>query len=471
MATVLSSRSTLHDFLLDLLTFPCGTVEILTIEFRCGDEHSIGRVVSPARVTSAIVDPPSIPLYAHPGPLVIRLTLQAIIADDAEAALTIAALGFHTFVTAVLEPPESQSPRVEYVSLPVQVKPDAPSRSVIVTVDVPPDASLVGHVVSILRMSIAGQPVAGLDLPAPLCIQSAITAPLFLPLRGFGTYLMFSPAVSSRGTIFVPQTGKTCVVLSADGDLMPFIDVEGLGMSSETVSAGVCDVSNLLFLADADTNAGALVAVDQTSTVLRWRTSEAHCKGYAGVAVLSNFGVLISASIGENVLHAFRISDGALLATIPSDVRDSPSSVASHSATGFVYVAYPKSIVQYRWDGSTLTPLGLVSAASRERGEKRGISVMPARDSHSCAHLLIGTWGGGHLDVLSIPDHRIVFSGRFTYVSACGSRQNINFRGLSADPNGAVMLVCDRYSNLLLCLPWSVDDLSRPETASSDEDH
>jgi hypothetical protein len=460
----------LRGHLEDLHSIPVAPVEPRIIELRAGEDGHIGSVFDPDGATVLGVQVKGIPApFSRPESfhfsLVLRPALTATHPEREAAALE--SIAHHVSVAAILEPPveTAEAPHASTLqALPFITKPSPSSRCVVVTVVLPKTGpSLVGYSVCISRVTIAGQAVQ-LDfaLPVRAVIVAGLSSPLWLPAPGFGAYQIFTPAVSRCGNLFVPQYYKPFCVFNCDGTPIPAPDISGLGLLSadSITAAGICDLTNTLFLGDCSLP-GGIVALDQDSYSVRWAAPAETLRGCSGIAVLSPQGVVVAASKSDRMLHVFRIMDGALLASVPAGGEGPLVSAAADPETSTVFVGHKNIVFSYAWDGASLSPIGEVEAAGRgENYEYRALAVMPPAHGASVSHLLVATWGSGEFIALSLPDYHVAFRGPFRCpISPGGAPVTVNFRGIAADPTGRAVVICERIRETVFVVPWPMETL------------
>jgi hypothetical protein len=289
--------------------------------------------------------------------------------------------------------------------------PAAGGRSVGVSVLVPASAGRDSKVM-IRNISVVCQPVTnGQSLSAHVYVVTGMLAPLRLEEA-----VMYesTPVISGDGTLYVPRYGCSDVlVFSADGTPLPSLSVACLGLSKSACGAAFCDASATLLLADVNSAASKLVAVDAVSRAVRWSTGlGSNCYG---IAALPAQGLVIVSVYSVNMLRVHMIDDGAVFATTPAD---DPAFIAADSSSATLYVSTGDTVTAFRWSRSTLVPEGAVDAAG-EAETYRPLAVVPPAPGQHTSYLIVGTYSDATLLVLSLPDRRLVHTHTHTGGDAC----------------------------------------------------
>jgi hypothetical protein len=199
-----------------------------------------------------------------------------------------------------------------------------------------------------------------------------------LQLKGIATHPYSTPVVSSDGTLYAPRYGAPDVlVFSADGTPLPSLSVASFGLSLYTCEAAFDADTATLLLADECDLDSKLVAVDEASRVVRWKTGLGTGLGGScyGIAVLPAQGLVISSVYDADELGVHRIADGALVTTTP--IHD-PSFVAADPATATLYVSTGMQVSAFRWNGSALVSEGVVGATGDSTDWRPLAVVLPA---------------------------------------------------------------------------------------------
>jgi DNA-binding beta-propeller fold protein YncE len=314
-------------------------------------------------------------------------------------------------------------------------------RGVSVSVPIPAGAGRNSQVV-INAVTVARQPVvSGLSLPMAFSVVAGMHAPLILKgaVSGSGT-----PVITSDGTLYVPNPKCPSVqVFSADGTPLPPLYVGSVGLSKQTRAAAYVNSSNTLLLADCNGDSSKLVAVDMTRHL--WTKVPGMLDDALGIAVLSQQGVVVVSSIQDDMLHAYRLSDGTRIASVNVTWC---TYLASDPAAATIYVSSGtqerQSVVANRWDGTRLVADGTVEAAG-VAPNNRLLAVMPPDPGLHTSYLIVGTFNTPALHVISLPDRRLFHTHTL---------EGMGVMGLAADPSGNALAVCDFASAAVHVLPW-----------------
>jgi hypothetical protein len=316
--------------------------------------------------------------------------------------------------------------------------PVAGGRSVTVSVPVPASAGSDSKVM-IRSISVAGQPVTqGQSLPGHAAVVTGMLAPLRLDEAANNNASM--PVISCDGTLYAPKYGSPDVlVISADGTPLPALLVASLGLSTGTRSAAFDDSTATLLLADSNSAASKLVAVDAVSMAVRWSTELAG--NFSGMAVLPAQGLVVVSVYTTHELRVHRLADEAIVAIASAN---GPTFIAADPSTAMLYVSTYLRVTAFRWNGGALVSEGVVEAAG-DAGSSRPLAVVPPAPGERTSYLVVGSFGTPTLLVLSLPDRRLVHTHTL---------KGMKITGLAADPSGCALAVCDGASKALHVLPW-----------------
>ncbi len=73
------------------------------------------------------------------------------------------------------------------------------------------------------------------------------------------------------------------------------------------------------------------------------------------------------------------------------------------------------------------------------------LAVMPPAPGLRTSYLIVGTAGSPDLQLISLPDRRLVHTHTL---------EGMKVTGLAADPSGTALAVCDGLSKAVHVLPW-----------------
>jgi hypothetical protein len=106
------------------------------------------------------------------------------------------------------------------------------------------------------------------------------------------------------------------MVFSADGTPFSSLSLACFGLSNAASEVSFDITSSTLLLADANSTASKLVALDAVSRVVRWSTGlGGSCYG---MAVLPAQGLVVASALDEKKLRVHRLTNGALVTTAPA---------------------------------------------------------------------------------------------------------------------------------------------------------
>jgi hypothetical protein len=264
-----------------------------------------------------------------------------------------------------------------------------------------------------------------------------------------------TPVITSDGTLYAPKltdgTPPDVRVFAFDGTPLPPLPLKTLGLSPNTVTAafvagldGLKKDTDMLLFADAnDVVASKLVAVDAATRKVRWSTAlGGRCYG---IAVLSAQGVVVASNMFDEKLHAHRLSDGAGIASIATNIL-LPMFVAADPATATVYAGGYGKVSAFRWNGAALVFDRIVETAGVGY---RPLAVVPPGPAPApgqrTSYLVVGTYRFPTLHVFSLPDHHLVHTHEL---------EEMEVAGLAADPFGTALAVCNAASKAIHVLPW-----------------
>jgi len=457
----------LRDFIWSCFsTLPRSPVEptMIALTLNYSNDRAIGLVDAPCGVRADNILVRGLAKFVQLGrPLRFELVLSDSSLYLSPTKINIAAdsIAFHTSVDVLLV---RKSKSRHNLMLHATLTPEFPQNDtssivilsvfVSVTVDLPQD-TCVGDEVVISGVSFAGQAVA-LCVPLRLQVLTGMHAPLQLKIS-LGA--QNTPVITSDGTMFVPKHGTFDVrAFAADGTPLPLLRLADLGVSFDcSCSAAFVDgfgestgmlLFRLLFSA-SDGILEKLVAVDVRSKTIRWSTvlGGGDC---GGIAVLPAHGVVVSSDYESCKLFIHRLSDGTHLASVDSEF---PFYAAADPATSSVYINTSYEVTSYLWDGTALV-VDEVLGAVGSTGDCRPLAVVPPAPGsklgqHSTSprtsYLVVGTWNSSTLLILSLPDHRLVYTHEL---------EGMKVMGLAADPSGTALAVCDTVAKAIHVLPW-----------------
>ncbi len=75
----------------------------------------------------------------------------------------------------------------------------------------------------------------------------------------------------------------------------------------------------------------------------------------------------------------------------------------------------------------------------------RPLAMIPPSPGLRTSYLIVGTYGSPTLNILSLPDRRLVHTHTL---------EGMQITGLAADPSGIALAVCDFRSKAVHVLPW-----------------
>jgi hypothetical protein len=411
---------------------------VLRIDVDIGSSVSdvSAQVIAPRGVLARHLEVRSLPKHARPGrPIQFDLVLSADYPCTAPAELEAAATSLVplVYVDILLVCGQVSQPLLATLA------PTVGGRSVIVSVPVPASAGRDSKVV-ICDISIAGQSVMhGHSLPVFFAVVTGMLAPL--RLEGASGNRACAPVISANGVLFCPRFNKPDVaVFSADGTPLPFLPVAGFGMSKSTRVASFDEDTTTLLLADENVDGSSnVVATNAVSRTVHWTLRlDGVC---FGIAVLFSQGLVVSCTFLPKKLQVHRLSDGAHVATEPAD---RPSFIATDPATAILFVSTANKVSSFRWNGGSLVPEGVIKGAGNAT-QWRPLTVVPPAFGLNASHLVVGTFGVSTLLILSLPDRQLVH----THVL-----EGVQIVGLTSDPSGTALAVCDSSSNAVHVLPW-----------------
>jgi hypothetical protein len=423
-----------------ITALPVGPVEpvVFRVDFDIDSLISqistIGTVIAPRGVLARHVEVRSLPKHARPGETLrfdLALTADYPCTAPAELEAAAASLVPHVYAVVSLMSGEVSQPLLATLA------PAADGRGVNVSVSVPVSAGRDSKVV-IRGISVAGQQVTqGQSLPAHAAVVMGMLVPL--RLEDAANDAVCTPVISGDGTLYAPRYGSPDVlVCSADGTPLPPLPVASLGLSTGSRSAAFDDATTMLLLADSNSAASRLVAMDATSRAVRWSTGS---RFIYGIAVLPTQGLVVASVLDANELGVYRLADGAFVSKVHAD---HPTLIACDSARATLYVNTGTQVSAFRWNGSTLVSEGVVEAAGN-KGYARPLAVTPPAPGQRTSYLVVGTIRTPTLLILSLPDRRLFHTHTL---------EGMKVVGLAADPSGTAMAVCDAESNAIHVLPW-----------------
>jgi len=293
-------------------------------------------------------------------------------------------------------------------------------------------------------------------MPFHVPVRLRVVTSIHAPLRLEGAVNIAStPVITSDGTLYAPKltdgTPPDVRVFAFDGTPLPPLPLKTLGLSPNTVTAafvagldGLEKDTDMLLFADAnDVVASNLVAVDAATRKVRW--SAALGGRCYGIAVLSAQGVVVASNMFDEKLHAHRLSDGAGIASIATNIL-LPMFVAADPATATVYAGGYGKVSAFRWNGAALVFDRIVETAGVGY---RPLAVVPPgpapAPSQRTSYLVVGTYRFSTLHVFSLPDHHLVHTHEL---------EEMEVAGLAADPFGTALAVCNAASKAIHVLPW-----------------
>jgi hypothetical protein len=403
---------------------------------------AIGEVIAPCAPPASAV---FVTVPSHIGraasSLLICLGLQwdTPTTNEKAALISLASLAQHASVRVQLRCFRDGGVRV--CDLAATFALDAPSLGVVATVPLPSGLQ-AGDEVRVCSVAYAGTPISSpLALPASAWVVSIVT-PLTLPTP-FLSYIGETPAITSDGTVFVPQStgGSTrfCIFACDGTEVHNAWEPEALplGYRPATSAIAVCEATGSLVLASRSMR--RIVCLDLKSHVTRWSVDgSSEDAEFLGVAVLQAHGVVVAGAYNKCDLRCYSIVDGAYLCTV-STGTEQPVIVAAgglqHPEAVFVSTERA-SVLQLRWNAglARLEPGREVAAARETRHRNyRLLTVMPPVPGKSVSHLLVGTWGTPELLVISLPDCTLVHTHEMLGISTTG---------IAADPSGMLLVVC-----------------------------
>jgi hypothetical protein len=262
-------------------------------------------------------------------------------------------------------------------------------------------------------------------------------------LRGAGFYIQ-TPAVSAAGIVYVPKCGQDVLVFSSEGLALPPIQV-----LDEVIALAFDDTSETLLLTSASGSSSKVVALDNTTGVVRWKSAADTVNHCLGAAVYLNHAIIAH----RNALSIFRISDGSLLSSISCH---NPKFISCDAVTGRIFVSLMDDGVNHRvgvfsWDadGCTLIPSGMVTCLPSAQ-TSRPLAVVPALGRCTPAHLVVGSGGSRTLHIVELNSLELVSTKELP-------RGKGDVKGLAADPFGNALIVCSGESKAAEVFRWPLE--------------
>ena len=174
----------------------------------------------------------------------------------------------------------------------------------------PPQAGSFSVVIE--SLSIAGAALPG--FPAIISVNEGVKAPWVVPVAS-QTYV--TPCVLSGGDVVAPARSGGVVVIDPEGRgarKLLAAPLEGIRPGSIAVASAYDEASETLFLGTEASRMSQLIAMDASGSRVKWATPEGLICDCCGIAVLPRHGIVVACSKNDHhSLHAFRISDGALV--------------------------------------------------------------------------------------------------------------------------------------------------------------
>jgi hypothetical protein len=304
----------------------------------------------------------------------------------------------------------------------------------------------------IFSLSVAGCPVSAvynvggalIDLPFAVPISSGLTAPMKLSAPdAFSSGAAKNPAVSGDGSIYALKLGHAFLLaFDCEGSKLGSATALGsVGLSNSGVAAAVSDETDTLFLADYSTSESVLVAVDlATRTHVRWSVTPDGCYG---LAVLPRPALVISSSQMTNKLSAFCIMDGKLVSEL--SMPETPRVMAADASTDTVYISVGNKIMSVCWNGASLIDSGEVGAAGNGISY-RPVAVVPPGPRTTSSYLVVGTHEEDEILIIALPERTLVHTHHL--------EDGVRVAGLTGDPAGGALVICDHNSAYIHVLSW-----------------
>ena len=369
-----------------------------------------------------------------------------------ELELSLGQLAGSTLVEVSLE-----EPGVGVQPLYASVTVDVERGCLAVVFTVPAGASAAAHMVLTAIVVAGQQPVAAL-LPVNIAMCQGMRAPL--RLRDASPACYVSPCMSRGSVLFVPPGhGPGVRVFDCAGSESRSIPVVDLGLANSTCWAAYADEETpTLLLADCHSSS-RVVAVDPSTRLVRWATDplETNFGRCLGLAVLPALGYVMLSSLERNGVFFLRLSDGVCIGykgftstglLVGNFLAVDPVSEDLFCALGS-RTCLNYSILALSLSGkSGIRPnqdrLVVVSEAGTEPSN-RPLAYMPPAPGKSTSHLIIGCGFRPQLIVLSLPSLTLVHTHML---------EGMKVTGLTADPWGGALAVCDAASKDIHVLRW-----------------
>ena len=442
----------------ELHALPTSPIEPDYISFASSDVAAMLSAISklcaihaPRRVDARDVFVRGIPKYATCG-RTVEVTFE--FADNyplayggppeaTEAAVASLASGLQ--VTAVVTAPATGWASRAAHSAQVTITQEPASECVSATTYVPANSALSKVE---LTARVRGEDVLG--FPTSLTVVNDL-APQRIDDAAVEGYFI-SPSVSAVGEIYVPNGVSGKVLVLASSVLRRELRTEPWGLQGRPCATCFDDSSNTLFVADTS---GIVVAVDGSTGALRW-SSQQHRDRCYGLSVAHGQRVLIAVSYSKAIVSLLRLSDGAgVFHHRAASASSRLSSVQFDSATSMIYAAdETNSLLRLDLRNSRVLDATFDHRVPYHVSFDVVVLVPPPRRSRA-TFLLLAKYNADFAVVVSLPSLDIVHEHRF---------RGMHVVGLTADPRGTAIVVCDGASGAAHVFPWPLPGMPTLES-------
>ena len=386
---------------------------------------------------------------------------------ETELKVAIASLALHVRIDAVFHRSSHSQPVRVPVMMDLEREPThathllcgTVSVSIAIPIDVKRDAErdavLVIHRITLGRHAVPLPQAISL----PLCLPCVVSMHAPLSNMHVETCGWLDFAIGPDGTLYVSLSGRDLRVFSACGFGSPLSDFT-LGDKVDNMrsrSVAVCAATNTLLFANSN-YAWNMVAINMSSRAVRWvLKSMAGCCNSIGVLPTQGLVVFNNCQNKTDDLRVHRLTDGTFVTRTNSFAR-LICSIAVDPVSAVVYCNVANnygdvnSVFAYVWSGIGLVEDEYVHAAGTSRTTFL-LSVVPPGPGQHTSFLVAAKNQSSILRVFSLPDRRLVH----THTLA-----NNEIVGLTADPSGTALAVCDKTSEAIHVLPWPLPGMSPP---------